>query len=148
MARSVKGTATQEELDKFEHYLFEMDDVLAAFVSDARREGVDLDFSMESLDRLEAFVLSAPKDEADAVELLKSRSARYLGEVFRKHSGGRWELCLGDPKYLYFKLPVIAGYATTPIEFCPVEVIANFLHSAKRGTLRSAVAAHLEHKRG
>jgi hypothetical protein len=147
VARKAKATATQEELEKFEQYLFEMDDVLSAFVSDARREGIDLDYSIESLDRLEALALSKSKDGADAVELLKSRAARYLGEVFRKHSGGRWQLCLEDPKYLYFKLPVVTGYAAVPMEFCPIEVIANFLHSSKLGTLRSAVGSHLEHKR-
>jgi hypothetical protein len=147
MAKTRKATVTQDELDTFERYLFEMDDVLSAFIGDARKDGVDLDYSIGSLDRLETLILGKSKSGPDAVELLKSRSARYLGEVFRKLSGGQWQLFLEDPKYLYFKLPVVTGYAAVPMEFCPIEVIANLLHSAKLGTLRSAVASHLEHKR-
>jgi hypothetical protein len=70
-----------------------------------------------------------------------------LGEVFRKTVGGRWELCLKDPKYLYFKLPVVSGYSDKPIEFCPIEVLANLIRKKEPGTLRRAVESHLKFKK-
>ena len=133
--------ATTEEREKFEHFLFEMDDVLDAFISEARSRGFALNYSLESLESLETLLLSQHGPGDDGV-LLKGRAARYLGEVFRKAVGGRWELCLKDPAYLYFKLPVISGYSASGIEFCPVEVLTNFLHARKKGLLRQAVESH------
>lgn len=120
-----------------------MDDVLEDFIRTASDQGVKLDYSLESLDALEELLVLTWRD-GDAGELLKNRAARYLGEVFRKRLGGRWDLCLKDPKYLYFKRPVISGYSPLGIEFCPIEVVANFLHSRRACTLRTTVDSHLE----
>jgi hypothetical protein len=135
--------AFKEDIEKFELFLFEMDDVLDAFLAQASQSGIVLDYSTESLDQLEA-ILDAQPGTSEEAETIRNRAARYLGEVFRKQVGGRWELCLREPKSLYFKLPVVSGYAKSGIEFCPVEVIANFLHSRKKGLLRGALAAHAE----
>lgn len=35
-------------------------------------------------------------------ELLRNRVARYLGEVFRKHYGGKWRLCDTLPRNALF----------------------------------------------
>lgn len=140
-----KVTVSQEELDRFESFLFEMDDVLDSFVTEAASNEVVLDYSLSSLPLLEEFLLARAAG-ADS-EVLINRAARYLGEVFRKTVGGKWELCLKDPKYLYSRLPVISGYATTPIEFCPIEVVRNFLHSKRKGLLRTAVESDMEYKR-
>jgi len=133
--------ATIEGREQFEHFLFEMDDVLDAVILQARSGGFTLDYSLESLDSLETLLLRQYGPGEHGV-LLKSRAARYLGEVFRRGLGGRWELCLKDPTYLYFKLPVISGYSASDIEFCPVEVLASFLHSRRKGMLRQAVESH------
>jgi hypothetical protein len=139
---AIRQLASEDEMEKFQQYLFEMDDVLREFLNEvAAQAGVALDFTTESLDRLEPAIdilLSRPGAEVDTV---KNRAARYLGEAFRRHIGGTWELCLKDPKYMYFKLPVIAGYADMPIEFSPVSVVGNYIVRRKRGLLRGAVAA-------
>ncbi|HEX4611828.1 MAG TPA: hypothetical protein VH092_26775, partial [Urbifossiella sp.] len=86
--------------------------------------------------------LAAGEGQADGSAA--NRAARYLGEVFRRQVGGTWRLCDKGPRYLYHGLPVIAGYATTDIEFCPVEMFANFAVRSLPGALRRAVEAHLE----
>lgn len=78
--------------------------------------------------------------------MIMNRAGRYLGEVFRRHVGGKWELCLKDPKYLYFKLPVVAGYASVPVEFSPITVVGNYMGRRKQGLLRTAVIANEEWK--
>jgi hypothetical protein len=138
--------ATAEELNKFQQFLFEMDDVLEPFLAEANAAGYELDYSLNSLCILEEYLLSKTDDAKDG-ELL-NRAARYVGEVFRKNVGGRWQLCLKDPEYLYFKLPVISGYSDKPIEFCPLEIVKNFTHKKIRKMLTTAVAAHLEFKGG
>jgi len=69
-----------------------------------------------------------------------------LGELFRKCVGGKWELCLKDPKYLYFKLPVLSGYSDKSIEFCPIEVLGSFVFKRELGMLRRAIESHIEFK--
>jgi hypothetical protein len=134
-----------EELEKFQYFLFEMDDVLEPFVAAAQKAGFQLDYSIDSLMSLEQFLLAQPTAAGDSH--LQNRAARYLGEVFRKNLGGKWELCLKDPKYLFYKLPVISGYSEMPIEFCPIEIIANFAGKKESGLLKRAVESHLEFKK-
>lgn len=137
--------ATPEEAEKFQFYLFEMDDVLEAFIAEAKRAGVTLDYSKQSLDALEPYLIEKLSAETDR-DLLRNQAGRYVGEAFRKLIGGHWELCLKDPDYIYFKLPVVTGYSAHPIEFCPNEVVGNFLGSKKPGMLKKAFAAHEEFK--
>jgi hypothetical protein len=139
--------ATPEEAEKFQFYIFEMDDVLEAFIAEAKEAGVTLDYSLPSLDALEPYLLVKLEAGANR-DLLRNQGGRYVGETFRKLIGGHWELCLKDPSYLYFKLPVVTGYSAKPIEFCPNEVVGNFLGWQKPGTFKRAFAAHEKHKLG
>jgi len=145
MKTKAKAKDTTEELEKFQYFLFEMDDVLEPFVATARKGGFQLDYSIDSLLSLEEFLLAQGKAANDSQ--LRNQAARYLGEVFRKNIGGKWELCLKDPKYLYYKLPVITGYSKMPIEFCPIEVIGSFIARKETGLLKQAVETHLEFKK-
>jgi hypothetical protein len=137
--------ATPEELEKFQEYLFEMDDVLEVFIEEARQAGVTLDYSEKSLDAIEPYLKEKLAAEGNR-DGLRNQAGRYVGETFRKLIGGKWELCLKAPNYLYFKLPVISGYSAEPIEFCPNAVVDNFLGWQKPGTLKRAFAAHEEYK--
>lgn len=134
-----------EEREKFEMYLFEMDEVLEEFVDNAREAGSSLDYSLDSLPMLEDYWLSH-KTDPEAHRLLQ-RSARYFGEVFRKNLGGHWELCSDDPQDMYFKFPILAEYSQSQphLTFCPLFVFRNFTVRERRGMLRTAVDAHLEH---
>jgi hypothetical protein len=131
-----------EQLEKFEQYLFEMDDVLEDFTGESQALGYEMDYSLESLDGLERLLIE--KDAGDQSQL-KNRAARYLGEVFRRNVGGKWELCLKDPKYLYYGLPVLTAYSSTGIEFCPIELIENFMFKREPGMLQRVVRGDLEH---
>ncbi len=142
MAKNFGQIASPEELETFEQFVFEMDDVLEPFIEKAKSAGFSLDYSIESLDALERELLSQPTNGDDGQ--LQNRAARYLGEVFRKNIGGKWELCLKDPKYLFFKLPVITGYSKLPIEFCPIEVVSNFMWKKELGLCKRAIESHLE----
>jgi hypothetical protein len=90
---AIRQLASEDEMEKFQQYLFEMDDVLREFLDEvAAQAGVALDFTTESLDRLELAIdilLSRPGAEVDTV---RNRAARYLGEAFRRHIGGTWAL--------------------------------------------------------
>jgi len=48
MKRATRKLATPEELEKFQQFLFEMDDVLEAFIAEARAAGFGLDYTLDS----------------------------------------------------------------------------------------------------
>jgi hypothetical protein len=131
------------ELERFEMYLFEMDDVLEDFIATASAEGFFLDYSPDSLATPEDYWLT--KKSAPDSDRIFQRAVRYLGEVFRRARGGRWQLCVSHPNNLYFKLPVLVGYnpAQPHLEFCPLVVFTNFTKRERRGMLRTAVYADL-----
>jgi hypothetical protein len=122
------GMLSQAEVDRrngdFQYWLSEMDDALARFL-----EGIDepvrsqLDLSPESLDALETWVLKRYKSpdellETDAKRVLDG-VARYIGETYRKHVGGQWQIRLDDPKYAFFGLPELTGFSEKPTPISP-----------------------------
>jgi hypothetical protein len=141
MAMPRRGLSV-EEREKFEFFLFEMDDVLSLYVASAISLGYALDYTLDSLVELERYWREAGDGSPDGAAA--SRAARYLGEVFRRNVGGTWRLCDKGPRYLHHGLPVLAGYASMDIEFCPTAVFRNYAASEKSGLLRTAVESHLE----
>ncbi len=140
-----KSGVTPEEQDKFEQFLFEMDDVLQPYVGAAVEHGYALDYSLESLAELERYWSATGDGQRDGPAA--NRASRYLGEVFRRRIGGMWRLCDKGTRYLYQGLPVISGYASADIEFCPIEAFGNFVVRGEPGMLRRIVESHLEFRR-
>jgi hypothetical protein len=120
--------AAEDEEDLFEHWLAHMDDALAEFF--ARLPSAlkaALDFTPASLDRLEAFLLerypTVQAIKADPEPYLDG-AARYVGEVFRRHIGGRWRMRMDDPKYVYAGLPELTFLATKDTPVCPITLVS------------------------
>lgn len=118
--RATMSNPTSREL--FEYWLADMDDALARFTQRLPRDVAEkLDYSAASLDVLESWLLAhypdipsmRPESEADLVDGM----ARYVGETFRKHLGGRWDIELENPKYAYFGIPQLIGFwnNSTPV---------------------------------
>lgn len=133
---------SQAEVEKrrenFEEWLFEMDDALEQFVEGiAEPTRSQLDFSMASLDALEAWVLErygSPEElmKPEAKQVLDGL-ARYIGETFRKQIGGRWQIRLDDPKYAFFGLPELTGFSERPTPICP-HSLATAMTDRRNGT--------------
>lgn len=132
----------QEEQEKFEQFLFEMDDVLESFVDQAGAAGYLLDYSLESLDRLEQFYLSRQMDEAQREDFIQ-KAARYLGETVRQVYGGKWQLEIDNPKHLYYGLPVLTGHAPSKVKLCPQQTFRIFTKGKPAGFLRQVVASQV-----
>lgn len=122
------------DIEMFQLYIFEMDDVLEDFIHSADLEE-KLDYSVESLGVIEEYL----SKNGCCSDTSKSRSARYLGEVFRKNYGGHWDLCTDGQKFLYNGLPVIKNISNVDFDFCPLAVIENFAVSRKPGLLSGAI---------
>ncbi|OYD07117.1 hypothetical protein [Paludifilum halophilum] len=99
----------ETEEERFQHWLFDMDDVLEDFIE---KFPGNLDYSPSSLNILENWLLK----QYSSAEELKSKDqfpnldaiGRYIGEVYRKNlKGVRWGIELDDESNVFYGLPII-----------------------------------------
>src|SRR5689334_3350326 len=102
--------------DDFKYWLADMDDALERFFQFLPEPvRARLDYSPESLDALESWILARYPDTKAMLGPSESRVvdglARYIGETYRKQIGGRWNIRLDDPKYAFYGIPELTGFA-------------------------------------
>lgn len=117
-----------KESDQFQFWLMDMDDALERFMQSVPRQtAAALNSSAESLEILEGLILAqyATVAEAKAPEQAKRLDgyARYIGELFRRHFGGKWKIELDDPKNAFYRLPQIAGMRGQQVPLCPLTMV-------------------------
>lgn len=136
----------QDLTDEFQAFLVSLHNIVDGLIEEAHLSGYELDFSMESLDALENYILTACDGLGeDAKERLVGRAARYFGEVVRRRYGGQWA-CVSDPQDPEYGLPVIEGHTTYDIHLAPSEMIRNFLVRRQAGLLQRIVLNDVEPK--
>ena len=117
---------TKEELDeKFEMFLFNMDDNLEEFIERLDKKGYHLDYSEKSLNTLEQFIINEKIgwDDDDV-----NKAGMYFGEYIRKKYNGKWRCSLEDKDNIYYGMPVIFGY-TEPkdLEISPIDDVQTLI---------------------
>jgi hypothetical protein len=79
---------------------------------------LDLDYSPASLLRLEGWILeNYPSMDAildDREKITLDALLRYVGEVFRVHLQGKWDIVRDDPQYVFYNLPIIRFSGNIP----------------------------------
>lgn len=123
-----------KELDEiFETFLFNMDDRLERLEKEFSKKGNKFDFSMDSLNFLEDFIL---ENNIDKNHELYDDVACYIGEVVRKNYGGKWECCFDlKENSFFYGMPVISGFNNFNVLLCPYDLLRVFLFRKKRGLL-------------
>jgi len=132
-----------DALEKFDQFLMIMDEQLDALTEEAASRNIDLDFSLDSLSKLEGlFLIMSENIDKDKKNSLIVFFARYLGEIVRTNYGGKWHLPLDDPKNVNFNTPVIVGHSTMEgLEFAPIGVMRGFSLRKRLGMLKTAIDA-------
>ena len=100
-------TYTQED---FQEWIFQIEFKMDYFTSEfAQEQNLTLDYSMQSLDDLEAWLLTHYDNHHILMEdkKLLDYLTIYLGETFRKHLGGKWFIDLKNKKNAYYSMPVL-----------------------------------------
>lgn len=110
--------------EDFQYWLVDMDSALERFLESLPIEVRErLDFAPESLGALEGWIIERYPNTGAMLEPSESRVvdglARYIGETFRKAIGGRWEIRLDDPKYVFHAIPQLTGFSETPTPVSP-----------------------------
>jgi len=137
-------------LERFEHYMREMPAELAALARAVAAQGspefLPLDFSYESLDRLEDFLVDAATRETVDEELY-NRVGRYIGQMLVKRAGGKWDYSRlkndfpGEP--LIIALPLLGKR-----RFFPMAPVDGFRYHHMPGSLRDATEPYdIPHRR-
>ena len=100
-------TYTQED---FQEWIFQIEFKMDYFTSEfAQEQNLTLDYSMQSLDDLEAWLLTHYDNHHILMEdkKLLDYLTVYIGETFRKHLGGKWFIDLKNKKNAYYSMPVL-----------------------------------------
>jgi len=137
----------QTTRDDFEVWLADMDDALERFKDqlpdDVRSR---LDYSADSLDVVESWILSHYQDNLELLDRKESTSldglSRYVGEVFRKNLRAKWDIELKNQKDAYFGLPKLVGYSDSLNAECPLSLVTASANRRK-GTFLSSVLRNM-----
>jgi hypothetical protein len=138
--------------EQFEYWLADMDDALDRFfklLPDNVR--ARLDFSVASLDVLEAWILEKFHDNQEMLQpdaaIILDGLARYIGETFRKAIGGRWEIRLDDPNYVFHRLPQLTGFSERSTPESPIS-LATAAASRRTGNYLRTILENMKKRYG
>lgn len=134
---------TQEQLqEKFDLFLFNIDDYLESFIDKLSELGYNLDYSIESLDTLERYLIEKKidKNSNDVND-----AAAYFGEVVRKKYGGKWVCNLDkENNSLYYGLPVITGLGkVTGVLLSPFSSVKSLLIRPRENHFKTIIENHI-----
>ncbi len=136
-----------EEQEKLQQFIFEIDDILEKFIDDLAEKGYNLDYSFESMNVLERFMLDENITNTDKDLDVRTDCWIYLGEFFRKVTKkGKWEISMNDENTINYGLYVIANYNDKGTEFVPMRYIKAFILKKKLGLLKSVIINHINPK--
>jgi hypothetical protein len=136
---------TQEELEeKFENFLFNLDDYLENIIDKANNQGYEFNYSLDSLSDIECFIIKngTTVDDDDYNDL-----SAYLGECLRLNYGGKW-ICNLDKlnNSLYYGFPVIEGHSIQDVLFSPFHLIKAFILRKKSNLFQKAIESQINPK--
>jgi hypothetical protein len=137
--------------DEFDYWIFYLCDVLEDFLDFLPFEvSENLDFSIESLDVIENWILERYStldailsfDQSSILNALRI----YIGETFRKIVGGHWDIELEDSDAVFFQEPVITDFDTYKLKtrVSPCSLVTASVDRRTGHYLRIVIENHLE----
>lgn len=128
----------------------DMSDAIDRFVNGFSKEARQyFDYSPDSLDFLERWLI----ERYGTIELLHQQdqaavvdgAARYVGQVFRRHLGGKWFIDNDDKKNVYYKRPQLSGMKGQLAQFSPLSLVIASL-DRRTGNYMSSIFKRFEAK--
>ena len=98
--------------DNFKEWIFYINDKMDSFTTEfANKNNLKLDYSIQSLNELENWIISNFKDrfELQNNSQLLDLFTIYIGETFRKHIEGKWYMDLENKDNVYYHMPVLTS---------------------------------------
>lgn len=137
-----------KEDDQFQMWLMDMTDAITRFRQSVPDNiGARLDFSPNSLAAIEEFALATYPTVADAKKKTEAKlvdgMARYVGQVFRKHLGGKWTINFADKKNAFYGLPQLTDMDGQKTQVCPLTLVTASLDRRTGKFIRTVFDNHL-----
>lgn len=140
----MKNLSRVELEEKFENFLFNIDDYLDNIIAKAVSQGYNFDYSLDSLKDVENYIIknNITIDDDDYNDL-----SAYLGEVLRLKYGGNW-ICNLDKENnsLSYGFPVIEGHSIPDVLFSPFHVMKAFFLRKKVNLFYEAIESQVNPK--
>lgn len=136
---ATQRNANEKELASF---LAGLNDRQTAFLEVASDEGFPLDYSLDSLSTLEAFIVHDDiplSDNSDEAVSLRVDCWSYLGEVMRRNYGGAWRVSENEANTANQGQFVIDGHGSLGTEYVPLRSLTAFLLRKKPGFFSSNI---------
>ncbi|WP_100073960.1 hypothetical protein [Chryseobacterium camelliae] len=139
---SIENLTTKELEEKFDNFIFNIDDYIESLEDKAEHQDLKLDLSLNSLEDLEQFILkcdiSVNSDEYNDC-------SAYLGEVVVQNFKGKW-ICNLDKENnsLYYGFPVVIGHSKEGVLFSPFHVVKAFILRKKHNLFIDAIKSQVE----
>lgn len=134
----------EEEEEKLQIFLFNMDEEETGFIAQAQAAsyGLNAAHTLDSLSELERYLVEQNINFQDpSEEALDARTLcwYYLGEAVRMNYGGNWEFSMSEDNTMHWGRYVIEGHTPIPgLEFEPLGQVKRFLRKRNSGAfLRS-----------
>ena len=141
---NLENLSTQELKDKHELFLCNMTEQQEEFIKDSKTNGFEFDYSLESLEVVENFILAKKIDINDDQY---NDCATYFGEVVRTNIGGKWECSLDkEMNSLYYGFPVIFGHSKFDIQLSPFHVVKIFMLRQRKNHFLKIIENHTNPK--
>lgn len=106
-----------------------------------KEQKLKLDYSIESLDEIEGWILANYKEIKDLTN--DSRMLDYLtiyiGETFRKYIGGKWFIDLKNKKNTYYGMPVLTDPSYKYERYAAIMTFATACIARKKGNYISTI---------
>lgn len=134
---NIENLSEDELKEKFENFIFNVDDYIEDLESRTEKYGLKLDFSLDSLKEIEKYILKKnikiDDDEYDYI-------AAYLGEVIVKNFKLKWQCNLDKiNNSLYYGFPVLEGLSKKDVLYSPFHIIKAFILRHKEGLIINSI---------
>lgn len=128
--------------ENFQDWIFYIDDKMEAFIDGfSKKNNLTLDYSLNSLNELEVWIINNFKDrfELKENEELLDLLTIYIGETFRKHIGGKWFIDLENKENAYYHMPVLTSDEYKGEKYIAPLTFATASISRKKGNYISTI---------
>ena len=107
----------------------------------AKEQKLKLDYSIESLDEIEGWILANYKEIKDLIADSKMLDylTIYIGETFRKYIGGKWFIDLKNKKNAYYGMPVLTDPSYKYERYAATMTFATTCIARKKGNYISTI---------
>lgn len=130
----MKQFTVKELEDKFENFIFNIDDYLENIQDKAKLQGLDFDLSMKSINLIEEYITrnDTTIEDDDYNDL-----SAYLGEVVRRNfKNAQWKCNLDkENNSIYYGFPIVEGHSSEGILLSPFHMVKAFILRKKKRLL-------------